>query len=65
MGEYEAVKVRRTSAPLPSRDVGSNHVGCPCPPPVFVRRPLPEYFRTKEDSAGRKKLSDHARWEYS
>ena len=56
MGEYEEVKVRRTSAPLPSRDTG-----CPCPPPVFVRRPLPEYFRTKEDNNRRKKLVDDDR----
>ena len=61
MGEYEAVKVRRTSAPLPSREGVINHMGCPCPPPVFVRRPLPEYFRIREDNTGRKKLLDDAR----
>ena len=56
MGEYEELNVRRTSVPLPTRDMG-----CPCPPPVFVRRPLPEYFRRREDNTGRKKLLDDDR----
>ena len=52
MGEYEAVKVRRSSAPLPSRGREGEGV-CP-PPPVFVRRPLPEYFRTRSNTAEKK-----------
>ena len=52
MGEYEAVKVRRSSAPLPSRGREGEGV-CP-PPPVFVRRPLPEYFRTRSNTGDKK-----------
>ena len=53
MGEYEPVKVRRTSAPLPSRQRGlfplseEGRYGYG-PPPVHVRGPLPEYFRPRE-----------------
>ena len=61
MGEYEPVKVRRTSAPLPSRQRGlfplseKGRYG-DGPPPVYVRGPLPEYFRPREDLGSKEKF---------
>ena len=63
MGEYEAVKLRRTSAPLPSRSGGLYPLpdeGRYGPPPVYVGGPLPDYFRPREDAGGRKKFNAFA-----